>query len=368
MPLQTLQLDQDGLSVGSGQLYTSGNNVFVGNNLSIGGTPFGQYAIAFKNRLINGAVQIWQKGLAFPDTTTWTADRWWVNRSGGGAGITVSKAVIEDAWIKIQRNYGNNSTLGFDIRQPVEYINCFDMAGDNATFSFRCFTSPQYNGVQNALVAYVYYSTTVDPNVNLGSPTWTIAGQITFNPTTTDTTYSFSAAIPANAKNVMVRLSNTYTNIAAGNEDSIYFTNFQLEKTNSASSFDYRPYSLEYMLCQRYVPAFRCSGSGVNEPIAPGQGTTTATATVVVPFITPTRVIPTGIVSSGATRLAATIPAGSVTALSTLTFSSASYNSALLVATTAAASLVVGNMSILTFGTSCTTSDYLYFTGCEMGT
>lgn len=365
MPLQTLQLDQDGLSVGSGQLYTSGGNVFVGNNLSIGGTPFGQYAIAFKNRLINGAVQIWQKGLSFTNTTTWTADRFFVNRAGGGNGITASKAVLEDAWIKIQRNFGDASTLGFDIRQPIEYINCFDIAGDNATFSFRCFTSQQYAGATNSLVAWIYYSTAVDPNVNATG--WIVAGQTIYNPTQVDSTYTITAAIPANAKNVMVRLSNTYTATAAGGDDSIYFTNFQLEKTNQASAFDYRPYTLEYLLCQRYVPAFRCSGSGVIEPIAPGQGTTTTTATILVPFSVPTRVIPTGIVSSGATRLATTVPAGTVTALTALAFSSANFNSALVVATTAAV-LAVGNATLLTFGTACTNNDSLYFTGCEMGT
>lgn len=366
MPLQTLQLDQDGLSVGSGQLYTSGNNVFVGNNLSIGGTPFSQYGTAFKNRLINGAVQIWQKGLAFINTTTWTADRWFVNRNGGGNGITVSKAVLEDAWIKIQRNYGDSDTRGFDLRQPIEYINCFDIAGDNATFSFRCFTSPEYKGTVNSLVAYIYYSTTVDPNVNAATG-WIVAGQTTFNPTQFDSIYSLTVAVPANAKNIMIRVANTYGGVA-GADDSIYFTNFQLEKTNQASAFDYRPYTLEYMLCQRYVPAFRCSGSGVNEPIAPGQGTTTTTATILVPFSVPTRVIPTGIVSSSVTRLAATIPAGTVTALSTLAFSSANFNSALVIATTAAASLALGNATLLTFGTTCTSNDSLYFTGCEMGT
>lgn len=365
MPLHTLQLDQDGLSVGSGQLYTSGNNVFVGNNLTIGGTPFGQYAIAFKNRLINGAVQIWQKGLAFADTTTWTADRWFVNRATGIAGITVSKAVIEDAWIKVQRNFGNSSTLGFDIRQPVEYINCFDMAGDNATFSFRCFTSPQYNGAPYTLTAYVYYSTVIDPNVT--ATTWIVAGLTTFNPTTIDTTYSFSAAIPANAKNVMVRLTNTYTSSAAAGDDSIYFTNFQLEKTNLASSFDYRPYSLEYMLCQRYVPAFRCSGSGTTEPIGTGQGTSTTSASIGVSFLIPARVIPTGASVSAATRFGMLAPAGTGVNLTGLTFSSASLTGAILAGSTAA-SLVAGNIGLFYFGTTCTSADFLYFTGCEMGT
>jgi len=42
------------------------------------------------------------------------------------------------------------------------------------------------------------------------------------------------------------------TNLVATSGATFYITGVQLEKGSTATSFDYRPYGLEYLLCQRY--------------------------------------------------------------------------------------------------------------------
>jgi hypothetical protein len=70
----------------------------------------------------------------------------------------------------------------------------------------------------------------------------------------------------------------------------------QLEKGSTATSFDYRPYGTEFMLCQRYLPCFTGVGTYGN-----GIANLTTNAAINILFKTPTRVPVTGIISPNTT-------------------------------------------------------------------
>ena len=78
---------------------------------------------------------------------------------------------------------------------------------------------------------------------------------------------------------------------------TFYITGVQLEKGSTATSFDYRPYPVEFSMCQRYYQKVTTSESG--KGIGVGFYYTTTTAIAQIPFQTYMRATPTADVNSG---------------------------------------------------------------------
>jgi hypothetical protein len=66
------------------------------------------------------------------------------------------------------------------------------------------------------------------------------------------------------------------TSVVSTNGDTFYITGVQLEKGSTATSFDYRPYTTELQLCQRYFVSLQ-------EGIWTANGSGTATAGLYLP-------------------------------------------------------------------------------------
>jgi hypothetical protein len=151
------------------------------------------------------------------------------------------------------------------------------------------------------------------------------------------------------------------TSVVGTNGATFYITGVQLEKGSTATSFDYRPYTTELQLCQRYLPAFTAI-SGTNGPL-PGMGTALGTNCVLIfNHPVPARVPGTGVV---------------VSSNSHFNFSNNDGNSASTAVSFAAGSPSVTQVSItvaVTRGVTTTpgwfyannASAYLYVTGCEL--
>ena len=93
---------------------------------------------AFKNRIINGAMNIWQRGTT--STTTgagyYTADRWASYMPSGSGTISQDTTAVPAGF-----QYGLRFTSGgassiCNFYQTIETSNCYDLAGQNATLSF----------------------------------------------------------------------------------------------------------------------------------------------------------------------------------------------------------------------------------------
>jgi hypothetical protein len=111
----------------------------------------------------------------------------------------------------------------------------------------------------------------------------------------------------------------------------------QLEVGSTATSFDYRPYGTELVLCQRYY--YGLSGSGI--PIMIGQAYSTSAA--IGAFVTPTemRAIPT----LSYNLLNAWTSTGSASSATTWTIDSGSSNKLLRIGASGGSGLVAGNAS-----------------------
>jgi hypothetical protein len=200
---------------------------------------YAQYT-GFKNRIINGAMGIWQRGTSWssPSYLTYTADRWFV----GGNGIS-SVAQSSDVPTGFKYSLTTTGTTNQALGQRIESVNCTDLVGQNVTISFWL---KQTTGAgSTAANVQLYYPTATDNYTGIIQ----IGSSVYF-----DTTSSWA------------RYSVTFTNLPSGAANGLEFfivsssassttflvTGAQLEKGSTATSFDYRPYGTELALCQRY--------------------------------------------------------------------------------------------------------------------
>jgi hypothetical protein len=222
---------------------TSGVTFNDASSQNTAATGFG-----FKNRLINGAMQIAQRGTSATITAGSTiaagystVDRWYVYCTG--ANVTAAQVAGTGAIKNNLQITGAASVTAVGIGQRIEQLNSYDLAGSTATLSVN---------ISNSLLTTVtwtaYYANTADTFGTLASPTRTQIATGTFTVTSTLTNYSTNISIPAAAT---TGIEIVFT-VGAQISGTWVVGNVQLEKGSTATSFDYRPYGTELSLCQRY--------------------------------------------------------------------------------------------------------------------
>jgi hypothetical protein len=245
--------------------------------------------LAFKNRIINGAMSFWQRGTSFTNPTVgggnfYTADRWGVNRASDVTGATVSQSTDVPSGfqysLKLQRTAGNTSTAGLFLFNSNETVNTLGLAGQSVTLSFWVKQGANYSGGAISVVANSGTGTDQRVYAYTGSTSFINTTQAI---TSTWTRYSFTGAVSSSATEVGFYISWTPAG-TAGADDSIYVTGAQLEVGSTATSFDIRPYGTELQLCQRYYQIFQVTSDWGN---ASGYGMAAGT------FLTEMRAAPT---------------------------------------------------------------------------
>ena len=244
------------------------------------GTTTGYYG--FKNRIINGAMVIDQRNAGASTTAAdnvYTLDRW---QAGSSAS---SKFTIQQNAASVTPPAGFSNYLGctsssaysvgasetFNVAQQIEGYNVADLAWGTAnaktvTLSFwvRSSLTGTFGGaLANSNVTRSYpFSYTISSADTWEQKTITIAGDTggTWQTTTstgirvwisigTGSTLSGTAGAWAGAD---YRSATGATSVVGTNGATFYITGVQLEIGSTATSFDYRPYTTEFQLCQRY--------------------------------------------------------------------------------------------------------------------
>ena len=337
----------------------------------------------FKNRIINGSMVIDQRNAGASVTANdnvYPVDRFRfsMTQSSKGTGqqsTTAPTGFINSLLFTSSSAYSVLSTDTFTITQSIEGLNVSDLAWGTAnaasvTLSFwvRSSLTGTFGGsIQNSAGNRSYpFTYTISAANTWEKETITIAGDTSGTWLTTNgigirvwlslgvgSTYSGTAGTWAGAN---YQSATGATSVVGTNGATFYITGVQLEKGSTATSFDYRPYTTELQLCQRYLPAFFASSSQYF-----GNGVNSSTSNyILIPFQVTTRVSPTGIVSSAGNTFAVYNGVSSLTA-SAIVFSSGTTNAGQINLTTTA----------LTSGTASQaywngTTGYLYFTGCEL--
>jgi hypothetical protein len=224
----------------------------------------------FKNRLINGNFNIAQRGTSFTDSgnanndDAYTLDRWYILSEGNDTiDVTQTTTVPTGAQNSIGLDV-ETSNNKFGIAQIIEASNCFDVIGGNVTLSFQAKVSSltKLDNVKCAIVAWSGTADTVTSDIvsvwNGEGTNPTLIANATYentptnlNVTTSFASYSVTANVDtASTKNIIVFIWSDVKETTVG--DFLYITNVQLESGSTATGFDYRPYTTELALCQRY--------------------------------------------------------------------------------------------------------------------
>jgi len=258
------------------------------SGLSLAGQFDSASTFGFKNRIINGQMQIAQRATSATITAGSTiaagystVDRFYVYCTG--ANVTAAQVAGSGATKNRLQITGAASVTAVGIGHRIEQLNSYDMAGSTATLSLD---------ISNSLLTTVtwtaYYANTADTFGTLASPTRTQIATGTFTVTSTLTRYSTQISIPAAATTGI----EVVLTVGAQTSGTWVIGNVQLEKSSIATSFDYRPYTTEFQLCSRYFQIYGGQGGAPNF-----QGYGSGDMNTVYPLPVEMRVTPTGTTS-----------------------------------------------------------------------
>ena len=169
-------------------------------------------------------------------------------------------------------------------------------------------------------------------------------------------TYSGTAGAWASAN---YQTATGATSVVGTSGATFYITGVQLEKGSTATSFDFRDYGRELIMCQRYLPMY---GFATDDQIGVGQCSGTTSWAIQIPHIVQPRVAPTGITTGAAANFNVTNSVASGVAVSSISFSAGGLSGS-RVTGAVASGLTAGNATILR---SQNTSGFIQFTGCEL--
>jgi hypothetical protein len=300
----------------------------------------------YKNRLINGQMAIDQRsaGASLTVTTTvpYTLDRWAVQCSQS------SKFSVQQNAGSVTPPVGFTNYLGatslsaysvissdyFTIEQRIEGYNISDLGWGTAnaktvTLSFWAYSSltGTFGGsFTNSGNSRSYpFSYTISSANTWEQKTITVAGDTSGTWLTTtgigislyfslgmgsDRSGTAGAWVGAN------RLSATgATSVVGTNGATFYITGVQLEKGSTATSFDYRPYTTELALAQRYFWICKISDTASGYTFATGAVTSTQDCIYVMSNPVQMRTAPT-ITQSGTSTIYSASSSATKTALS----------------------------------------------------
>jgi len=215
----------------------------------------------FKNRIINGQMQVAQRANSATITAAATiaagystVDRFYVYSTG--ANVTAAQVDGAGATKNRLRITGAASVTAVGIGQRIEANNSYDLAGSTATLSADLAISATLTTVTWT----ASYANTADTFGTVSSNTNTQIATGTFTVTPTVTNFNAQITIPA-AATTGIQILFTVGALTAGLTWTV--GNVQLEKGSTATSFDYRPFSTELALCQRYFEKSYQQGTSI---------------------------------------------------------------------------------------------------------
>jgi hypothetical protein len=305
------------------------------------------------NSILNGAMDIWQRGLTFSPTTetSYTADRWCAQSSDSNLTIeqgTDSPPAGFEFFARLVAASGSSSTFAFG--QSLESVNVIPLQGETVTLSFKYKMPTNFTG---PVVLSVAYSTETDENLLLTGSAITLTGGSNVDPSTGDitneadwTTATATFAVPDNATSLGVQFTST-DNVVNGAEFDV--TGVMLGVGASASPFLRAGgnFGGELSLCQRYfysLNAATCTGTFMLFCLGICVSTTHGYGVVVLPV--QMRVAPS-LTTSDPSEFVALGATGGGTALSSIDVVQPSVNTGAVEFETSSGALVGGNATLL---------------------
>jgi hypothetical protein len=225
-----------------------------------------QPVIQGRNAVINGGMDIWQRGTSFVANSTGTlygADRWQPFRVVTGS--TFSQQTATDATNlpniqfsgRFQRDSGNTATNALILDSSLESAMSFPLVGQTVTLSFYARRGANYSATGNTLAIRLISGTGTNQNALVGftGETFPIDNTVTLG--TTWQRYSFTGSVPTSSRQLAIRMFANPTGTAGAN-DWFEVTGVQLEAGSVATPFVRAGGTLqgELAACQRYYQRY----------------------------------------------------------------------------------------------------------------
>ena len=302
----------------------------------------------FKNRIINGAMVIDQRYggalISNPASNSYGLDRWCTNLSDSSYYTIQQNAGSVTPPPGFTKYYGVTSTgvngVGtYTIRQLIEGNNIadFDFGKSTAkTITVSFWVRSSLTGLFSAALkngnydrSYVFTYTISQAN------TWqyvtaTIPGDTTGTWATDNTlgmtlwiTMGTSVGTIAPSNNAWIsgdyRGASGTTNVMGTNGATFYLTGVQLEIGSSATTFEYRDYGRELIMCQRYY-VNALSGSGVGRGEMVGMAYDSANLMIGIALPVTLRTTPTIVAVTGTNYWRAQLNGSSINTSSAISY------------------------------------------------
>jgi hypothetical protein len=262
--------------------------------ISSGGTGTATGENLWRNKLINGGMNVWQRGTSFT-ANGYGPDRFILAFGGTATAIKSSTPTSPNGNYYIQTTTGAASSF-CNYTQAIETANVLPLRGKVVTVSAWVQTS----GVAftGTMVFVVNYSNSTD-----AAASQTTAVTITtLTPVTPSGTWQQARAVftvPSDAVGLAINLNHSSVQ-ASGVVEGI--ADFQLEIGSTATSFENRPYGTELALCQRYYEMVSvANGGAINMSYGSVTGYSAAQARATLIFKTTKRTAPTMTYSAAGT-------------------------------------------------------------------
>ena len=242
--------------------------------------------VTFRNKIINGAMVIDQRNagasVALNSDEKYITDRF-IARASNSTSSTAIRSTTTATGFKnsllITIGTGATASGSNYIQQKIEGLNVYDLNWGSAsaatvTLSFwvRSSLTGTFGGaLQNSAGNRSYpFTYTISSANTFEQKSITIAGDTSgtwLTDTSTGIALIISLGEPAGNLGTAgswaaadYRGATGQTNLVATSGATLYITGVQLEKGSTATSFDYRPYTTELQLCQRYFQLLQGGG------------------------------------------------------------------------------------------------------------
>ena len=215
----------------------------------------------FRNAIINGGFDIWQRGTSFTANNIYTADRWWhVNDSVGATSVdrfAADSSLIPgcEYFLRMVRTSGTNRWV---IGTNLETSTVKKFKGKTVILSYWLRKGSSLTA--DTSVALKTTSAEARFNSTVDSSTATItAAQLS---TSTFTRFTQILTIPSNSTALGLAVEFEAKSQAGSSNAFLDIAMVQLEEGTIATPFEQRPIGIELALCQRYYQAGATISSG----------------------------------------------------------------------------------------------------------
>ena len=206
-------------------------------------------ALSNRNLIINGAMQVAQRGTSHSVTGYGSLDRWFLALSGATATLSQESFTLgqtdvvgAEYYAKVAVTTGNNNS---GLYYKVEAKDVIKAGGQDVTLSYWAKGTSPTNGLKVGLLL-----------VATGAPTFPSDESVTLTSTWTKYTHTFT--LPSFSGTTLD--ASSYLELHFDQDDGdtgtaaweLNITQVQLEVGDTATPFEHRSYGQELALCQRY--------------------------------------------------------------------------------------------------------------------